>query len=151
MSQTPQAAGLRVLVVDDCPDTGESYRSLLRLWGYDARVAADGASALAAYEDYHPDVVFLDLGMPGMDGCEVARRLRARQGRRRLFLVCLSGWASDEDRRRSKEAGCDAHWAKPADPEALHRLLDSCAAKAPLPFIDRPIPRRVDHDATNLF
>jgi CheY-like chemotaxis protein len=74
---------------------------------------------------YHPSVVLLDLGMPGMDGYEVARRLRVRQNGRRVSIVALTGWGQDEDRRRTREAGFDHHLVKPADIEQLQSLLAS--------------------------
>ncbi len=87
------------------------------------RVAHDGADALAAVEADPPDILFLDIGMPVMDGYEVARRLRQRPGLDNLLLVALTGWGQEEDRRRSQEAGFDHHLIKPAEPEAVYQLL----------------------------
>jgi CheY-like chemotaxis protein len=116
---------LRVLVIDDCPDTTASMTQLLRLWGHEARVAGDGPGGLAAAAAFRPDVVLLDLGLPGLDGFEVARLLRRDEGPRRALVVALSGYGQEQDRRHSLEAGCDLHWTKPADPEALRLLLES--------------------------
>jgi CheY-like chemotaxis protein len=139
----------RVLVVDDCPDTTATLQLLLRFWGHEARVAHDGPAALALAAAFRPDVVLLDLGLPGMDGYEVARRLRERTDSGRLLVVVLSGYGRDEDRRRSLEAGCDLHWVKPPDSELLRRLLASCpAASADLEVSGRGLPSagQVGHD-----
>jgi PAS domain S-box-containing protein len=127
------AAGLesrRVLVVDDSPDAADTLAMLLRLEGQEVRVAYDGPSALAAAEAAPPDIAFLDLGMPTMDGYELARRMRARQELRTVRLVAVTGWGQDEDRRRTREAGFDEHLVKPVERESLHQLL---AGRHPLP------------------
>jgi CheY-like chemotaxis protein len=115
--------------VDDYPDTRDTLALLLRLWGHDTRVAGDGPEALQLAVAYRPDVVLLDLALPGMDGFEVARQLRLQDSPSRLFVVSVSGYVRDEDRRHSLEAGCDQHWSKPVDPDALRRLLASWAAQ----------------------
>jgi|SRR6516162_5835412 CheY-like chemotaxis protein len=119
---------LRILVVDDCPDTTESMTLLLQIWGYRSRVAADGVTALEVAEVFRPEVVLLDMAMPGMDGCEVARRLRQLPVLPRPYLLGVSGYGQDRDRLRSLEAGCDEHWIKPVEPEQLHQLLESFKA-----------------------
>jgi CheY-like chemotaxis protein len=83
----------------------------------------DGATALAEMDDFAPEIVLLDIGMPGMDGHEFARHVRARPGGDRMRLVAVSGWGQEEDLRRSREAGVDAHLVKPVDLDALERLL----------------------------
>jgi CheY-like chemotaxis protein len=115
---------LRVLLVEDCPDTRRTTAHLLRLWGCVVREAADGAEALRAADDGPSDVVLLDLGLPGMDGFETARLLR-RQGAGDVRVVALSGYAQEADRRRAREAGCDCHLAKPVEPDLLWRLLEA--------------------------
>lgn len=115
--------GRRVLVVDDNVDAADSLATLLRLSGHEVRVAHDGAAALAVVRDYRPDIAFLDIGMPGMDGYEVARRLRAQPGLERALLVALTGWGSPEDRRRTTDAGFDHHLVKPVEPAVLESLL----------------------------
>jgi PAS domain S-box-containing protein len=118
------AAGLprrRVLVVDDNVDAADSLALLLKLSGQETRVAYDGPTALLVAEAFRPQLVLLDIGMPGMDGYEVARRLR-EQGRK-VPLVAVTGWGQEEDRRRSREAGFDHHLVKPVDPSALQQLL----------------------------
>jgi CheY-like chemotaxis protein len=113
----------RVLVVDDNRDAAESLAMLLRIIGAQADVVYDGASALERLPDYRPHVVVLDLGMPGMDGYEVARRIRALPEHRATTLIALSGWGKEEDRRRSSAAGFDHHLIKPADFSTLQSLL----------------------------
>jgi signal transduction histidine kinase len=113
----------RVLVVDDNVDAAESLALLLRLGGHSVQVAHDGATALRQAEAAPPEVAFLDLGMPVMDGYELARRFRERPDLRNVLLVALTGWGQEEDRRRTREAGFDAHEVKPVSPEALHKLL----------------------------
>jgi CheY-like chemotaxis protein len=117
------ASSRRVLVVDDNADAAASLAVLLKLEGHDARVAHSGPSALEAVEQSRPEVVFLDIGMPGMDGYEVARRLRAQHGAAGLRLVALTGWGQEHDRQRAREAGFDHHLTKPVAPTDLHALL----------------------------
>jgi len=93
------------------------------LQGHEVRTAYDGPTALVAAERFRPEVVLLDIGLPLMDGYEVARRLRGMVGLSKALLVAVSGYGRDEDRRRSHAAGFDAHLIKPADPAALHELL----------------------------
>jgi CheY-like chemotaxis protein len=122
----PRAAYRRkVLVVDDNRDLAESLAMVLRLWGHDVVVAYDGPSALAAARARPPDVVFLDIGLPQLDGFEVAQRLRADSGLGRTRIVAVTGYGQDEDRRRSQAVGIDIHLTKPVDPIVLQRLLVS--------------------------
>ena len=118
--------GRRVLVVDDSRDSAESLALLLELKGHEVRVALDGPAALEAARGFLPEIVLLDIGLPGMDGYEVARRLRAgRDGidGEGMLLVALTGYGQDEDRRRSREAGFDHHLVKPVDFDELARVL----------------------------
>jgi CheY-like chemotaxis protein/anti-sigma regulatory factor (Ser/Thr protein kinase) len=115
----------RVLVVDDNRDLAESLGMVLRLWGHDVKVVYDGPEALAAARDHRPDVVFLDIGLPGLDGYEVARRLRGRLGFRDTRVVAITGYSREEDRRKAREAGFDMHLTKPVDPEDLQKLLQT--------------------------
>ena len=119
----PELPRRRVLVVDDNQDAADSLALLLRLAGQDVRAAYDGPSALAHSQEFQPELVFLDIGMPGMDGYEVARRLRRHPGLENARLVALTGWGQEDDRRRSKEAGFDHHLVKPVEPTALEGLL----------------------------
>ncbi len=113
----------RVLVVDDNVDAADSLALLLRVSGQEVRVAYDGPTALLITEAFRPQLVLLDIGMPQMDGYEVARRLRRQPGLEGVTLVAVTGWGQEEDRQRSREAGFDHHLTKPADPAALQRLL----------------------------
>ncbi len=117
------AAARRVLVVDDNADAAETLAALLQVRGYEVRVAGDGPAALAAAPQFRPEVVFLDIGLPGMDGYAVARSLRAAPGGAALRLVALTGYGQEDDRRRSAEAGFDEHLVKPVAPEVLLRSL----------------------------
>ena len=116
-------SGLRLLVVDDNRDAADSLAVLLRLQGHEVRVVHDGPAALEVAPSYRPDAVFLDLGMPGMDGYEVARRLRKTPGLEKTVLAALTGWGQREDRRRTAEAGFDHHLVKPPEPKALEGVL----------------------------
>jgi CheY-like chemotaxis protein len=119
---------LRVLVVDDSSDTAETMRVLLEMWGHEPVIARDGAAAIRAAVCSCPDVVLLDLALgPGPDGYEVARHVR-RLARSQPVIICVSGYGRDEDRRRSREVGCDYHFLKPADPDAVAQLLRSIGA-----------------------
>jgi len=113
----------RILVVDDNVDAAESLALLLSLEGHEVRTAHDGPAALTAAQGEPPDLVILDLGMPGMDGYEVARRLRAMPGSNDVLLVALTGWAQEDDRRRCYEAGFDGHLPKPVELNALRQFL----------------------------
>jgi PAS domain S-box-containing protein len=120
-------ASHRFLVVDDSLDAALSLALLLENLGADVRTATDGQAALDELEPYRPSVMLLDIGMPGMDGLEVARRARQRSDSRELTVIALSGWGQDEDRRRSREAGVDYHMVKPVDLDELGRLLTALA------------------------
>ena len=115
----------RILVVDNNRDAAESLGMLLELLGAEARIACDGFEALEMFESCDPAVVLLDIGMPEMDGFEVARRIRADFPERPVVLVALTGWGQEEDRCRTKEAGFDHHLIKPADLGTLQKLLAS--------------------------
>src|SRR5262249_36157533 len=110
--------GLSILVVEDEPDSCESLARVLLMDGHRVSVAAEGPDALALAAEYPPDVVFLDIALPGMSGYEVARRLRGLTPKRPL-LVAVTGLGRDCDKRASAEAGIDLHLVKPADPEQM--------------------------------
>ena len=113
----------RVLIVDDNADAAESLAMLLQMSGCEVEVALDGNSALATLTRFRPHMVLLDIGMPGMDGYETARCMRATAAGKNVFLVALTGWGQDEDKRRAREAGFDEHLTKPVDPSLLGTLL----------------------------
>jgi signal transduction histidine kinase len=114
----------RVLVVDDNIDAARMLGMVLESQGHETAVEHDGWAALRRAEGFGPDVVILDIGMPGLDGYEVARRLRRQGGRTDLRIVALTGWGQQSDRERSRAAGIDAHLVKPIDPAALARLVN---------------------------
>jgi len=116
-------AAKRVLVVDDNIDAAATLELLLKSLGHDTCAAYDGHQALRLADEFDPDVVLLDIGMPGLDGYEVARRLRALKRERPMRIVAITGWGQDADRRRSREAGFDVHLVKPVDPTLLTRVI----------------------------
>ena len=130
-SEAPQAlaralrkgASKRVLVVDDNVDAANSIAKILRLFGHDVRCVYDGPSALSEAQTYQPEVFVLDIGLPGMDGYQLAKRLRANDAFKRAPLIAVTGYGQDDDRARSREAGFNYHLTKPVDPEVLHDIL----------------------------
>ena len=115
----------RVLVVDDNRDSAVSLGMLLKFLGAEVEVAHSGADALAALERFHPAVVLLDLGMPEMDGFEVAARIRQQPAHQNVLLIALTGWGQEEDRRKTHAAGFNHHLVKPADITSLQSLLSA--------------------------
>lgn len=141
MSQKPKApevisvaapvvpiSGQRLLIVDDNRDAAVSLSMLLRLQGHEVRVAHDGPSGLEMAKEFQPNVIFLDIGMPGMDGCEVARQVRKTPGIEQTVLAALTGWGQQEDRRRTADAGFNHHFVKPPDPKQIEKLLNELKA-----------------------
>jgi two-component system CheB/CheR fusion protein len=122
----PAAAsmGRRILVVDDNVDSADSLAFLLRLKGHEVEVAYDGPGALKTAGSFHPEVVTLDIGLPGLDGYQVASRLRRRRRTATALLLALTGYGREEDQLRSLEAGFDHHLTKPVDPQVLYDLID---------------------------
>ena len=122
----------RILVVDDNVDAAESLALLLRVSGHNVRTAHDGAAAMELAQAEAPEVALLDIGLPRVDGLEVARRFREDLGLTEVLLVALTGYGQDEDRRRSLGAGFNAHVVKPVDYDALQELLARSEAPQPL-------------------
>ena len=116
------AAVRRVLVVDDNVDSAEMLAVVLKQWGHEARLAHDGESALRDVESYHPDLVLLDIGLPGLSGYAVAERV-TRRGGDRPQLVALTGYGQADDVARAREAGFDLHLLKPVDFKRLQEVL----------------------------
>ena len=114
---------LRTLVIDDNPDVADSLEMLMESFGAEVRVAYDGASGVEAAAEFRPDIAFVDIRMPGIDGHETARRLRARLGKNTPTLIALSGLGQDKDRKLSEDAGFDMHLTKPVSAEALEALF----------------------------
>jgi CheY-like chemotaxis protein/anti-sigma regulatory factor (Ser/Thr protein kinase) len=124
MDQPTRAkSSLRVLIVDDNQDAGESLAMLLRVLGHDVRTAPDGEAGLAKAEAFRPDVALIDIGLPKLDGYEVSRRIRAQAWGQAMVLIALTGWGQEEDSNRSRDAGFDEHLFKPVHPNTLMRLL----------------------------
>ncbi len=117
--------GLRVPVVEDYPDCAESVAMLLRMYGHSVEIARNGPLALQAARDRPPDVVLVDIGLPGMDGWKVAKRIREQASEKEQLLIAVTGFGEETDRRHSKESGIDFHLTKPANPEELEALLRS--------------------------
>jgi CheY-like chemotaxis protein len=113
----------RVLVVDDNVDAAEGLRMLLELQGHVVQAVQDGPSALRQMERFDPEIVLLDLGLPGMDGIEVGRRVRAMPGRDSALLIAVTGWGKDEDKERTEAAGFDDHLTKPIDLDDVSSIL----------------------------
>jgi len=124
------AAAIRVLIVDDNIDAATSLSYVLTLTGYQVRVAHDGNRALEIASEQHPDVVLLDIGLPGMSGHEVAQRLRAESWATDTQLIAVTGWGQAGDRAKSLEAGFDEHLTKPIDPETLLQRISRAARSA---------------------
>jgi CheY-like chemotaxis protein len=126
----PTGPSLRVLVVDDNADMAVSLAILLRGSGHDVRTAHDGPTALQAALDYRPNVVLLDIGLPGIDGYEVAKRLRQQPIFSTVVLVAMTGFGQQSDRQRSQDAGFNHHLVKPADFEQVRQILATVSQKA---------------------
>jgi PAS domain S-box-containing protein len=122
---------LRVLVVDDNADAADSLVALLEVLGHTVTVAHDGVQGLQAARGFVPDLVFLDIGLPGMSGYQVAREIRRTAALRRAVLIALTGWGSQSDQRQSQEAGFDQHLTKPVSLEALEQALAAAARSLP--------------------
>ena len=119
---------LRILLVEDNPDAAESFTMLLELGGHEVRAATEASEALRVVDDFAPDIAFVDVGLPGIDGYELATRLRAHPSCHQSVLVALTGYARDEDKRRASEVGFDHHMTKPVDFDAVDRVLANVSA-----------------------
>lgn len=113
----------RILVVDDNHDSALSLAMMLSIMGHETRTAHDGESAVLTAESFLPDVVLLDIGLPKLNGYEVAQRIRENAWGKAMFLIAVTGWGQEEDRQRSSEVGLNVHMVKPVEPAALERLL----------------------------
>lgn len=119
----PGCRRVKALVIEDNTDAAETLHMLLNELGCDAGVALSGPAGIEAARSSPPDVVFCDIGLPGLDGYEVARRIRAEEWGTRVVLIAVTGYGREEDRRKAEEAGFDLHFVKPADPAAITRLF----------------------------
>jgi PAS domain S-box-containing protein len=122
------SANVRVLIVDDNVDSADCLAMVVQLQGYACQVAYEGPTALALASKFKPHLALLDIGLPGMDGYEVARELRKRPETKGVILIAMTGWGQEEDRRKSKDAGFERHLVKPVDPAALGTALAEVAA-----------------------
>ncbi len=119
----------RVLIVDDNEDALSSLSMLVRVLGNEICRARDGLEAVAAAEQFRPEIVLMDIGMPNLNGYEAAKRIRAEPWGADILLVATTGWGQEEDRRRSKQAGFDHHLVKPVEPEKLREILAAPVAR----------------------
>jgi len=119
----PPARSFRILVVDDNQDSALSMAMMLSIMGHDTRTAHDGESAVTTAESFLPDVVLLDIGLPKLNGYEVAQRIRQQPWGESMYLIAVTGWGQDEDRQRSAEVGLNVHMVKPVEPATLEKLL----------------------------
>ena len=117
----------KILVVDDNHDSALSLAMMLSIMGHETRTAHDGESAVLMAETFLPEVVLLDIGLPKMNGYEVAQRIREKSWGASMYLIAVTGWGQDEDRQRSSEVGLNLHMVKPVEPSALEKLLASLA------------------------
>jgi len=122
-AKAPASAGKRILIVDDNLDACETLAMMLELLGQQTRQAHEGTGALKAAQEYRPELIFMDIGLPGLTGHEVAERMRGELGMKDTYIVALSGYGTEEDRRKSLFAGFDNHYVKPLDPSALPGIL----------------------------
>jgi len=119
------SSALRILVVEDNSDCAQSTAMLLRMDGHHTEVVANAEAALQVARASRPDVVLLDISLPGMSGWEVAQQIKDEAGEQKPLLIAITGWGRDEDRRHSAESGIDLHLTKPVDPELLRKMLMS--------------------------
>jgi CheY-like chemotaxis protein len=115
--------GLRILVADDSVDSALTLHALLSAAGHDVQAVHDGFAALQRAAEFRPHVLVLDIGMPGLNGYDTCRRIRAEPWGRNAVIIAVTGWGADEDRRRSREAGFDAHLVKPVDYAELQKYF----------------------------
>ena len=131
LAEAPHDAGTKILVVDDNVDAAETLATVLEMTGRVARTVHEGQLVLQAAQEFGPDIILLDIGLPGMSGYDVARQLRADPRFSRTLLIAITGWGSFEDRRRSSEAGFDEHLTKPVDLGVLEPLLRMQPERSP--------------------
>jgi two-component system CheB/CheR fusion protein len=129
--QPGPSRGRRILIVDDNLDAAETLAMMLEILGQETRQAHDGREALAVAGEYKPDLVFMDIGLPGISGLEACERMRGELGMRDAYLVAVSGYGTEEDRRKSRAAGFDDHVVKPLDPAMLPQILSGARRAQP--------------------
>ena len=124
-SHLKRSKSRRILIVDDNQDAAETLGLIVESWGYQTAVAHDGPSALGVAKDFQPEIGLLDVGLPGMDGFELGKRLRELPGMHKLHLIAITGYGRDQDREAAHQAGFDRLLVKPLDPERLAPLLET--------------------------
>ena len=132
-TEPSKSAPLRILVIDDIADVADVMKMLLDMEGYETRVAYSGVAALQAAKEFSPDVIFCDIGLPEMDGHEIARRMRADPAIASAVLIALTGWGSEAELRKTRESGFDFHMVKPVDSDALLKLLSQVEPRQAAP------------------
>jgi two-component system, sensor histidine kinase len=128
----PERSSRRVLIVEDNADSRETLRTLLTLWGHCVDVAENGPRGVEKALSAQPEVALVDIGLPDLDGYQVAEKVRAGQGGDGIYLIALTGYGQQEDRRRALNAGFNAHIVKPVDPKELARLLSEARVETPV-------------------
>jgi CheY-like chemotaxis protein len=128
-AEASKVASLRILVIDDIPDVADVMKMLLDLEGFETQVAYNGPAALQLAREFSPDVIFCDIGLPGMDGHEIARRVRKDPAIAQVILIALTGWGAEGEVRKTRESGFDFHMVKPVDSNALLELLSHVAPR----------------------
>ena len=121
----PRVTKRRLLIVDDLKDSADSLAKLMELMGHEVHTAYSGEEAVLAAAKFQPDLVLLDIGMPKLNGYDACRHIREQPWGKGMFLIALTGWGQEQDRRRADQAGFNAHIVKPVDPGALVKLLAS--------------------------
>jgi CheY-like chemotaxis protein len=134
-----RSSARRVLVVEDNPDAQQALSFLLQLWGHEVLLADDGAAGIRSALEFRPDIALVDLGLPTVDGYEVARQVRATLGNASPLLIALTGYGAPEQRSQALAAGFDLHIVKPVEPERLAALLEEYAARAPIGAAPAPL------------
>jgi CheY-like chemotaxis protein len=120
----------RILVVDDNVDIADSLTRILKMMGNEVRTAHDGLEGVAAAAAYRPDMILLDIGMPKLNGYDACQRIREQPWGKGIFIVAVTGWGQDEDKRRSQQAGFNRHLVKPVGPAELEKLLVELEARS---------------------
>jgi len=130
INSTATGKGRRILVVDDNKDAAKSLAMLLKFQGYQTQTANDGEAAVSSAQAFQPDIILLDIGLPKLNGYDACRAIRAQSADKQPLIVALTGWGQEEDRRKSREAGFDAHLVKPVDYESLVKVLDELRSQS---------------------
>jgi len=125
------AVKLRILIAEDNQDSADSLKMLLEALGFEAQISNDGESAVRTAAQWQPDAILMDIGLPGLNGYDATRRIRATRNGKKVMIIALTGWGQESDRQRSVEAGIDHHLVKPLDLARLQRLLETLRPAVP--------------------